>query len=115
MMSKKTTAIGLLAATVVLTGLAAQASAQEATQTNTRRVSYAGLNLAHEPDARVLLQRIRRAAHQVCEGSGGWAEITSTSYHRCVRKAQSDAVASLNSPTVTAVYQGKPTMEVAGK
>jgi len=112
-MLKQVTATALVAATVLLTAHAAQAQTGEPT-TKSTRVSYAGLNLANESDARVVLQRIRRAAAQVCGPDlGASAVIASRSYMRCKKDATSNAVADLRSPLVTAIYKIKSQVEIA--
>jgi UrcA family protein len=113
-MLKNVTATSLLAATVLLTGIATQASAAPDPEVKSARVSYAGLNLSNESDARILLQRIRRAAAQVCSGgSESVLQSTSRNYRSCVRYATGNAVSDLHSPMVTALYTGKTGTEVA--
>lgn len=111
-MLKQVTTTALLAAAVFLTAQVAQAkTSPEGVQST--RVSYAGLNLANEGDARVLLQRIRRAAARVCSPTPDPLVMSSRAYRRCTREATSNAVANLHSPMVTALYQGKSPVEVA--
>jgi UrcA family protein len=111
-MLKQVMATTLLAAAVLLTAHAAQAQTEPTTKST--RVSYAGLNLADESDARVVLQRIRRAAAQVCGPDlGASAVIHSRSYMRCKKDATSNAVADLRSPLVTAIYKSGSQVEIA--
>ena len=77
---------------------ASPALADEATRSV--RVSYADLNLTTQAGAATLYGRIRSAARQVCGYEG-------PSFTSCFKKAVGDAVAQVNSPQLTALYQGK--------
>src|SRR4051794_2291183 len=64
-------------------------------------VSYQDLNLNTETGAKVLYERIRGAANQVC-GSVEVRDLPAVRAHEaCVEKAVSDAVAAVNSQRLT--------------
>jgi UrcA family protein len=72
-------------------------------------VKFADLNLSTPQGAAALYRRINWAARDVCKAydlSSGHFEQPSNS-HPCVRKAVQDAVAKVNAPQLTAVYNAK--------
>ena len=96
----------LLAATP-LRSLAAQADESSGDNPPSVTVSYADLNLASDVDARVLLERIRHAAEQVCPA----ADRSDLQYlhrleerGRCIREAIARAVQQVGNPRLAAVY-----------
>jgi UrcA family protein len=67
-------------------------------------VKYADLNIASPPGARVLYERIRAAAQNACNYF--WFE-TDADEARCVQNTIAKAVAKVNQPALTAVYNAK--------
>ena len=115
-MFKKTAITGLAIVTALAFAGAGQASANTGGGTKSQRVSYAGLDLSQSHDAKVLVGRIQRAASQVCRiDNDSGIDRLSRGYRDCVRMASTNAVSDLNSPMVTAAYQGKSKFEVAAK
>ena len=74
-------------------------------------VRYADLDLSTSAGATTLYHRIRGAAKEVC-GTGGTSLVEIAQWHRCVKDAVSDAVHTVNSPQLTALYTGKPAQTV---
>jgi UrcA family protein len=70
-------------------------------------VTYKDLNLNSNAGIRVLYKRIQGAADQVC-GKVDVRDLQGMSVKKaCVDRAISDAVAAVNSPTLTRVYLAK--------
>jgi len=92
----------LLAALAALTLAAPALSATPAV-----RVAYADLDLTAPADAQAMLQRIRKAARQVCE-NGETTHEAVLRYDACRREAVARAVAALNAPAVKAAFDGRP-------
>jgi UrcA family protein len=68
------------------------------------RVPLADLDLASAAGARVLLQRIETAADEVCGGeTHARSKAAQADYRACRAQAISDAVASMRTPTLTAL------------
>ena len=73
----------------------------------TQRVSFKDLNLNSPEGAAVLYGRIRRAANQVC---GQWDTFNLSQWHAvhtCISDAVSRAVAQVNRPMLTSLYNEK--------
>lgn len=70
------------------------------------KVSYADLNLSTGEGASTLLHRIRRAAKDVC-GDHGPSLVEVADWQVCVISATDDAVRSVHSPLLTALYSGQ--------
>jgi UrcA family protein len=73
----------------------------------TQRVSFKDLNLDSSKGAAVLYGRIKRAANEVC---GHWNYFDLSQIHAeqtCVSGAVSRAVAQVNSPMLTSLYDEK--------
>lgn len=66
-----------------------------------RIVKFADLNASNASDAHVLYRRIRAAAEVVCSY---YFFATDSAKWRCVRDATADAVARINRPALSAVY-----------
>jgi len=114
-MFKKTTFAGLVLVAALASGQAF-ANTHGDDGVNTQRVAYGDLNLSQNSDARKLLDRIHQAASKVCEMPGGSnLDRISNSFRKCVRTASANAIAELNSPVVTAAYEGRSPIEVATK
>jgi UrcA family protein len=104
-MSHKTIILAALAAAAISSG-AAQAARPDP-DTLTVRVSLADLNLAGEPDAAIALRRINAAAKSICGDQPAIVELGRMALHSaCMRSTVGRAVATLNSPVVTALYTG---------
>lgn len=73
----------------------------------TQRVSYKDLNLNSPEGAAVLYGRIKKAANEVC---GHWDNFDLSQLHAvqtCIDGAVSRAVAQVNSPMLTSLYDAK--------
>ena len=68
-------------------------------------VSYADLNLAHEADAVILLQRVTAAAHRVC---GREVDLLPLDFQnpvqRCAKAATARAMADVNARSTIVAY-----------
>jgi len=106
--------LGLIAAAAVLaTPLAA--SADEPVATSSIAVNKAGLDLSSQRDATRLLVRLDRAALSVCGASTfSFRQVQdATRASECYRQSMDQAVASLNSPTVNAIYRERAPLRLA--
>ena len=74
-------------------------------------VSYSDLNLGGQAGAKVLLQRVRLAANQVC-GPEPRVDLDRT-YRNCVTDTMTRAVQGINQPLVSSLYQDKFGIKVA--
>jgi len=77
---------------------AAQAPAAKSTPALT--VRYNDLDLQKAQDARIMLQRIRKIAVEVCHPGETGFEMTAR-FETCYRKTVDDSVAKLDAPRVT--------------
>ena len=95
-----------VAVVVGLAGGAVNANAQ--TPDQERHVSYSDLDLNDNSDARRMLRRIERAARSACDDRGArhMRAVERADARACVNTATEQAVASLDSPLVTALHQG---------
>ena len=66
-------------------------------------VKFADLNLGSQAGVEALYSRIHAAARRVCEQPAGEATATG----RCMEKAESQAIAKVNVPLLTAFYDKK--------
>ena len=95
-----------LAAIVCLFG-AAEAPAADPNSQRSQTVSYRDINLLTIEGATALYQRIKRAAHSVCDDPGvRGLESIQASVH-CYQGVIAGAVIKVNSPLLTAVHGGK--------
>jgi UrcA family protein len=69
-------------------------------------VHYADLDLSSSAGATTLYHRIRGAAKGVC-GTAGMSFVEKANWSACVNDAVGNAVSSVNSPLLTALYSGK--------
>ena len=72
-------------------------------------VPYEDLNLTTPTGARSMLQRVRDASGRICRASSPSTlpELGGTrSFSACVRSTMDQAIASLDQPTVTAIWRG---------
>lgn len=71
-------------------------------------VSYADLDLAREPGAKVLLRRLEHAAGQVCGSRPGRAPISIVrAWRACRSQSLAAAVMQVDAPVLTALYQNR--------
>jgi UrcA family protein len=108
----------IIAASVAALAFATAASAQSihVTDTDTARqvkVSYGDLDLSHPAGAQVLIARVREAAGLACGEAPTLANLEqSQAYRACVVKTADGAIASLDAPIVSAMYQSKTRPEL---
>ncbi len=69
-------------------------------------VSFHDLNLNSPEGAAALYRRINAAAYEVC-GSPDRYDLSTLKLHRCVKDAVSRAIAQVNSPMLTSLYEAK--------
>jgi len=96
--------VRIAAAALLFAVLAAGAQAADVPQVH---VKYAGLNLNTAAGATVLYQRIRSAADQVCGVSGNRELARLEQAKACAAHVVGEAVAAVNAPALTSVYQAK--------
>jgi UrcA family protein len=80
----------------------------------TRTVHYDDLNLGTEAGAKVLHQRIRAAAREVCEPFVGPRSLQSPQYQTCMTHAVDSSVAQVNVARLTAYHAAMTKSERAG-
>ena len=104
-MSPTTTSAGVrcLIASAIFGTLALSVSVVSAADATaaSRTVRFADLNASIPSGAHVLYSRIRAAAQTVCSY---YFFLTDTDKARCVRDATAEAVAEINQPALTAVF-----------
>lgn len=84
----------------------APAHAEPARQPVSVEVDYSDLSASTPAGAKVLLSRIKRAAHKACGGSPGFAHLALQMHRRaCERDALARAAASVDEPMVSALLQ----------
>ena len=95
---------------IAATLIAAFAAGVQAAEAGKVHVNFADLNVNGGKGAKVLYQRIRHAADDVCGVTEprNFAEFAVTK--ACKDKAIADAVAQVNVPTLNALYQAKVAM-----
>lgn len=93
-------------AALTLTGTASFAAVNDdAVRTVVR---YGDLNLANPADAKRMNARIHAAAVSVCGDEPTNVDLAGQAYWRaCVAQAESNAVAQLSAPMVTAAHEGR--------
>ncbi len=94
----------LVAAAAVCAALATGVRADDVAQAH---VKYGDLNVAGGAGAAVLYQRIRVAASQVCGGDGERDLARKARAKACADRAIAQAVAAVNAPALTGLYQTK--------
>jgi UrcA family protein len=104
MHTKTLKATKLMIATMFCAALAAGAQAAEVTPVH---VKYADLNPNDAAGAKVLYQRIRRAADTVCAVPDTTELAFIAMKKQCMVKAIAEAVAQVNAPTLTALYEAE--------
>jgi len=103
-MNIHTNPIRIAAAVALFAALTVGAQAADAPQV---LVKYAELNVNTAAGAKVLYQRIRAAADQVC-GVSDTRDLARLSHAKaCAAQAVADAVAAVSAPALTGVYEVK--------
>jgi UrcA family protein len=70
-------------------------------------VHYGDLNLSAEDDAKIMLQRIERAAKKACGGHatfGSYTHLSDHAFEECRSEAVQRTVKQLDAPQVTRIY-----------
>jgi UrcA family protein len=98
------TAAWTLVAATLCAVFTAGAQAAEVAQIH---VKYADLNVNNPAGAAVLLQRIHAAAVKVCRVPASRELDVASKATACITKATADAVAAVNAPALTGLYQAK--------
>lgn len=104
------TSIPALTAAVMLAALSLAAHADPSSATTLRGhgvVNYGDLNIESEAGAKILLQRLERAAKKACGGQATFSSYTGSldhTFEQCWTEAIARAVKQLGAPTVTRVY-----------
>lgn len=101
LMQRSSRACLALAAAAGLLGAGATLAADRSTT-----IRYGDLNLATITGAATLYQRIQGAARFVC-GEQGRSLVEQRDWRDCYHAAINDAVATVNSPTLTAVHRSR--------
>jgi UrcA family protein len=102
--------IPIVAAAVMLAALSFGAHADTSSPTHITGqgvVYYGDLNLNTEQDAKILLQRIERAAKKACGGHAAFSTYTGgldPTFEECRGNAVQRAVKQLGAPLVTRIY-----------
>jgi UrcA family protein len=79
-------------------------------------VSFADLDIGHQPGAAALLRRLQTAAEQACGGRPDIRVLGEVAaFDKCRRAAVSRAVAQVNSPRLTALARTAHAIQVAGR
>jgi UrcA family protein len=105
-----------LAALATAPGSARAQTAAPTVQSASVRISYADLNLSNPAGARKMMGRIHHAARAICgepdsnNDLAGWAQ-----QRACVEITVSDALRSLDNPTVTAFSERNAATFVASR
>ncbi|HEY3889834.1 MAG TPA: UrcA family protein [Caulobacteraceae bacterium] len=113
-MSAKTllTTFALIASVGFAGALAAPAgAAQSVPDTVSVKVAIGDLNLGDGAGAATALRRIHTAADSICGGRPYALDLErAAEYRQCMAATVGQAVTSLASPNVTALYEGQPAM-----
>jgi UrcA family protein len=104
MKAKHKNAIGTVIAAALLAAFATGVQAEDVAQVH---VKYADLNVNNPAGAAVLYQRIRAAAEKVCAMPGSRELDRAAQAKACMTKATADAVAAVNAPALTGLYEAK--------
>jgi UrcA family protein len=99
--------LGVLAAAAAMSAIGMPAFAQDAAGTDQMRVKVGDLNLAAGTGARSALNRIRVATRDFCSVSPGDRNLAvQAEARKCDAQMTYLAVKKLDSPVVTAMYEG---------
>ena len=103
----KTLAFALSAVCLASGFASAHEPAGRSAETGAPVLRYTELDLTREPGARVLVGRIKQAAHAFCGPEPRPVSLGEYQrYGACVQETAGAAVRRVNAPLVTAVYQG---------
>ncbi len=104
-MNKQVTGVTnlLVVATALAVGMLAGVA--HSAEVPTQVVRFQDLNLNTDAGVKVLYQRLRSAAKQVCGNVDGWDLGVARAHKLCVDRAMTDAVAAVNSQRMVAVAQ----------
>lgn len=98
---------GIVASAVIAWGGGGMAQAGEPDTTVAHKVvSFRDLNLNSAEGVEVLYKRIRSAAHDVCADPMRW-DLSEMKLKPCIDDAMSRAIAQVNSPMLTSLYESK--------
>jgi UrcA family protein len=98
---------GLVASAIVAVGTGNPAQASEPDNTVAHKVvSFRDLNVNSAEGAEVLYRRIRSAAHEVCADPLRY-DLSELALKPCINEAMSRAIAQVNSPMLTSLYEAK--------
>lgn len=104
-----------LAILIAATPLCVRSFAESPVASNEKQVvvAYSDLDISSRAGAQALIERMRRAASQVCGQSSDWRNFMNRYYRTCVADALDRGVASVNSPVVAELYNGNRTLLAA--
>ena len=106
----------LIAALAITATSVAPAIAEPRTETVSVRVSYADLDLARIEGVKTLTARIDRAIDKACGRMGGKVSLAQTSRIKdCRTVALDKAIAAIDAPLMTALYQRSDVTQIAGR
>jgi UrcA family protein len=94
---------------------AVSASVQAAEDVPSKTVRFADLNVTNQAGAKVLYNRIRAAALDVCGRSASTDPIMRPAAHACIEKAIDKAVKDVNAPALTSLRFGSGDVRLASK
>jgi UrcA family protein len=97
----------VFAALAVLGQATVTASTTDTLEPRTRRVSLAGLDLAHPAGVAVAYRRIRLASEAVCQNLSPRDLSQRKLWQECISQAIARAVADVNAPALTAYSSDK--------
>jgi len=98
--------VALAAAAFTLMGSATQAAGSVDAPPQ-KVVSYKDLDLGSPKDVAVLYRRIQRASTMVCGDYDALEQMHLPAVRACIHKATSEAVAAVDSPLLTRLYNGE--------
>jgi UrcA family protein len=99
-------------ALVLVAGLLGSAPALADEGVRSMKVGYGDLDLNTQAGAATLYGRIRSAAKQLC-GYEGSTFTDKAIWNSCFKRSVGDAVAKVNAPQLTALYEGKSPAVIA--
>ena len=104
--NKKLARAGITAVVALCTCLFTYGASAEQPKTVSVTVSFADLDLSKAAGAQTLYKRIKAAARQACGSIDGYTHMKSQSrWRECYESTIADAVASVDRPSLTALYQ----------
>jgi UrcA family protein len=104
-LNRQSTSFATIIAAALATTFAVPAlQAAEIGNVHAKTVSYADLDVNSTQGARVLYDRVRSAAAEVCAALEGRDLTNQVSWHKCYDAAVDDAIKTIHQPTLTALY-----------